>query len=82
MKKNLTRVNNILCAVLLIVTTISMLIPCWEFTAEQKLKVKTCIMCGKEFTVRNRGKCCSVECQDELYKKRRKEQRERNKARR
>ena len=48
MKKNLTMVNNILCAVLLIVTTISMLIPCWEFTAEQKLKVKTCRECATE----------------------------------
>lgn len=50
--------------------------------AQRKLKVKTCIVCGKEFTGRNCGKCCSIECQDELYKKRQKERRERNKARR
>lgn len=48
MKKKLTALNNILCAVLLIATFASMFVPCWNFTAEEKLKMKTCRECGLE----------------------------------
>ena len=51
MKKKLTMVNNIMCAVLLIATAVTMLIPCWEFTAEEKVKVKTCRECGLAVTL-------------------------------
>lgn len=46
MKKKLTMINNIVCAVLLVVTFATMLIPCWDFIAEEKIKVKTCRECG------------------------------------
>ena len=46
MKKKLTMVNNIVCAVLLVVTFATLLIPCWDFVAEEKVKVKTCRECG------------------------------------
>lgn len=37
--------------------------------------VKVCHVCGKEFEGRNCSKCCSAECQDELYKRTQKEYR-------
>ena len=46
MKKKLTMINNIVCAILLVVTFATMLIPCWDFIAEEKIKVKTCRECG------------------------------------
>lgn len=46
MKKKLTMINNIVCAVLLVVTFATLLIPCWDFVAEEKIKVKTCRECG------------------------------------
>ena len=46
MKKKLTVVNNIVCAILLVVTFATLLIPCWDFVAEEKIKVKTCRECG------------------------------------
>ena len=45
MKKKLTMINNIVCAVLLVVTFATLLIPCWDFIAEEKIKVKTCREC-------------------------------------
>lgn len=49
MKKTLTMINNILCAVLLIATFVSMCIPCWDFVAEEKIKMKVCRECGTEY---------------------------------
>ena len=51
MKKTLTMINNILCAVLLIATFASMLIPCWDFVAEEKIKMKVCRECGNEYVL-------------------------------
>lgn len=51
MKKTLTVINNILCAVLLIATFASMLIPCWDFVAEEKIKMKVCRECGNELVL-------------------------------
>ena len=49
MKKTLTVINNILCAVLLLATFASMCIPCWDFVAEEKFKMKVCRECGNEY---------------------------------
>ena len=46
MKKKLTVINNIVCAILLVATFAAMMIPCWDFVAEEKIKVKTCRICG------------------------------------
>ena len=46
MKKTLPMIINIVCAVLLVATFASMMIPCWDFVAEEKIKVKTCRVCG------------------------------------
>lgn len=46
MKNKLTMINNIVCAILLVATFATMLIPCWDFVAEEKIKVKTCRECG------------------------------------
>ena len=51
MKKKLTMVNNIVCAILLVVTFATLLIPCWDFVAEEKVKVKTCRECGLAVTL-------------------------------
>lgn len=45
MKKKLTMINNIVCAVLLIATFASMLVPCWEYNTEEKYKVRYCNYC-------------------------------------
>ena len=45
MKKKLTMINNIVCAILLVATFATLLIPCWDFIAEEKIKVKTCRLC-------------------------------------
>lgn len=41
-----TKVNNIVCVVLLIVMIATMFIPCWNFTAEEKISLKTCRECN------------------------------------
>lgn len=51
MKKKLTMVNNIVCAILLVVTFATLLIPCWDFVAEEKVKVKTCRECDLAVTL-------------------------------
>ena len=44
--------------------------------------VKVCPVCGKEFEAkgRNCSKCCSVECQDELYKRNQEKYRKKRKT--
>ena len=53
MKKKLTMVNNIICVVLMVVTFATLLIPCWDFVAEEKIKVKTCRECGLAVNLEN-----------------------------
>ena len=44
--------------------------------------IKNCVMCNKEFEAkgRNCSKCCSVECQDELYKRNQEKYRKKRKT--
>ena len=48
MKKKLTMINNIVCVLLMIALFATMLIPCWDFVAEEKVKVRVCRACGTE----------------------------------
>ena len=45
MKKKLTMINNIVCVLLMIALFATMLIPCWDFVAEEKVKVRVCRAC-------------------------------------